>query len=170
MHVVITGANRGIGQALLTRYQSRGDKTTGASRAGGALATLDVTDPASHEAFATQLADTPIDLLICNAGVYLDKGETLNDGYPAQKWADTFAANVTGVFMTIQSLLPNLRQANAAKVAIISSQMASHACTGRQLYLPRVQSRRLERRPKPQHRTGARRHCRGHLSSRVGQH
>ncbi|WP_370228173.1 SDR family NAD(P)-dependent oxidoreductase [Cognatishimia sp.] len=126
MHVVITGANRGIGQALLTRYQSRGDKTTGTSRAGGPLATLDVTDPASHEAFANQLADTPIDLLICNAGVYLDKGETLNDGYPAQKWADTFAANVTGVFLTIQSLLPNLRQANAAKVAIISSQMASH--------------------------------------------
>ena len=32
--------------------------------------------------------------------------------------------NVTGVFLTIQSLLPNLRAANG-KIAIISSQMAS---------------------------------------------
>ena len=39
-------------------------------------------------------------------------------------WAQTFAANVTGVFLTIQALLPNLRAAGG-KVAIISSQMAS---------------------------------------------
>lgn len=126
MHVVITGANRGIGQALLTRYQDRGDQTTGTARSGDVLARLDVTDPASHQAFADTLADTPIDLLICNAGVFLDKGENLNTGFPAQKWADTFAANVTGVFLTVQSLLPNLRQAKNAKIAIISSQMASH--------------------------------------------
>ncbi|QTN35932.1 SDR family NAD(P)-dependent oxidoreductase [Cognatishimia activa] len=126
MHVVITGANRGIGQALLSRYQSRGDQVTGTSRAGGDYATLDVTDVAAQKAFAEQMTDQPVDLLVCNAGVYLDKGHDLDAGYPAQMWADTFAANVTGVFLTVQSLLPNLRLAESAKIAIISSQMASH--------------------------------------------
>ncbi len=73
---------------------------------------------------ARKLDGQPVDLLICNAGVYLDKGQTI-DGYPAEMWGQTFAANVTGVFLTIQSLLPNLRAARG-KIAIISSQMASH--------------------------------------------
>ena len=126
MHVVITGANRGIGHALLTRYETRGDAVTGTSRAGGDYATLDVTDVAAQRAFAAQMSDQPVDLLVCNAGVYLDKGQDLDAGYPAQMWTDTFAANVTGVFLTVQSLLPNLRLAQNAKIAIISSQMASH--------------------------------------------
>ena len=66
----------------------------------------------------------PIDLLICNAGVYLDKRESLPVGYPAQMWADTFAANVTGVFLTVQAFLPHVTTAGG-KIAIISSQMAS---------------------------------------------
>jgi len=41
-------------------------------------------------------------------------------------WAETFATNVTGVFLTVQALLPNLRAAGGARIAIISSQMASH--------------------------------------------
>ena len=39
-------------------------------------------------------------------------------------WANGFAANVTGVFQTVQTLLPNLRAAKG-KIAIISSQMGS---------------------------------------------
>ena len=48
MHVLITGANRGIGKALADRYASAGAKVTGTQRAaGGALHSLDVTDPAA---------------------------------------------------------------------------------------------------------------------------
>jgi NAD(P)-dependent dehydrogenase (short-subunit alcohol dehydrogenase family) len=71
------------------------------------------------------LRGKPVDLLVCNAGVYLDKGETLDAGYDARLWVDTFATNVTGVFLTIQALLPNLEAAGQGKIAIISSQMAS---------------------------------------------
>jgi NAD(P)-dependent dehydrogenase (short-subunit alcohol dehydrogenase family) len=127
MHIVITGANRGIGRDLHDRYKAAGHDVTGTSRQGGEFATLDVTNPDSHAALARQLDGRPIDLLICNAGVYLDKHESLATGYPAQIWAETFAANVTGVFLTVQSLLPNLQMKRGAKLAIISSQMASHA-------------------------------------------
>lgn len=125
MHVAITGANRGIGLALADHYRDGGHTVTATSRDGKTGAKLDVTDPAQHAALADTLAGQPIDLLICNAGVYLDKGQDI-DGYPAQMWADSFAANVTGVFLSVQALLPNLRAAEDAKIAIISSQMASH--------------------------------------------
>ncbi|UZD91800.1 SDR family NAD(P)-dependent oxidoreductase [Cognatishimia activa] len=126
MTVLITGANRGIGQAILSRYEAMPTEALGTSRAGAPYLPLDVTAPESFKALVQKLDGKPIDLLICNAGVYLDKGETLETGYGAGLWADSFAANVTGVFQTIQSLLPNLRAAGAAKVVIISSQMASH--------------------------------------------
>lgn len=124
MHVVITGANRGIGQALAQRYRAQGHDVTGTARDGSAQVRLDVTDPEQQDAMAAQLQGQPVDLLICNAGVYLDKGQGI-DGYPADMWSESFAANVTGVFLTVQSLLPNLRAARG-KIAILSSQMASH--------------------------------------------
>ncbi|WP_425045958.1 SDR family oxidoreductase [Primorskyibacter sp. S87] len=124
MHVVITGANRGIGLGLARRYSEAGHTVTGTSRDGSAGVRLDVTDPAQQADMARQLSGQPVDLLICNAGVYLDKGQGLETGFPAEMWAETFAANVTGAFLTIQSLLPNIRQAHG-RIAIISSQMAS---------------------------------------------
>ncbi|MEL6644989.1 MAG: SDR family NAD(P)-dependent oxidoreductase [Pseudomonadota bacterium] len=127
MTIVITGANRGIGHALHQLYKADGADVIGTRRdatdAPGWL-TLDVRDPAQHQAMAESLADRHVSLLICNAGIYPDKGEKLDDGYDAALWADGFSTNVTGVFLTIQALLPNLRR-NKAKVAIISSQMGS---------------------------------------------
>ncbi len=128
MTVLITGANRGIGRGLLDHYRSAGRQALGTARTGdGNLLALDVTDPASHAALARRLSGRPIDLLVCNAGVYLDNGHRLEEGFAPDLWALTFATNVTGVFLTIRSLLPNLRAARAAKIAIVSSQMASHA-------------------------------------------
>ncbi len=126
MKVLITGANRGIGAALCDVFASQGHDALGTSRGADGLLPLDVTDPTSHQALATRLGDTPIDALVCNAGVYFDKGQSLETGYPAQMWQDMFATNVTGAFLTIQALLPNLRRGHAPRIAIISSQMASH--------------------------------------------
>jgi NAD(P)-dependent dehydrogenase (short-subunit alcohol dehydrogenase family) len=125
--VLVTGANRGIGAALLDHYRAEGRPALGTARAPAAdLLPLDVTVPASHAALAETLAGRPIDLLVCNAGVYLDRGHRLDAGVPPNLWADTFAVNVTGVFLTVQSLLPNLRASPKAKIAILSSEMASH--------------------------------------------
>ena len=127
MHIVITGANRGIGHAMADRYRAAGHQVTGTARVPvDDLLALDVTDPLSCANLAEHLTGRPVDLLICNAGIYPDKGQPLDTGYPAAMWAETFATNVTGVFLSIQSLLPNLRAATGAKIAIISSQMASH--------------------------------------------
>lgn len=127
MSILVTGANRGIGAALLAHYRAEGHHVFGTARKPGTgLERLDVTDPESHARLARRMAGKPLSLLVCNAGVYPDKGQRLDGGYPAALWAAGLATNVTGVFLTIQSLLPNLRAGNG-KIAIISSQMASQA-------------------------------------------
>jgi NAD(P)-dependent dehydrogenase (short-subunit alcohol dehydrogenase family) len=129
MTVLVTGANRGIGLALARKYAADGVRVIGTHRgaepavsAGVTWEQLDVRDRESHAALSARLKNVPLDLLVCNAGVYLEKG----GDYPPEKWAETFAANVTGVYLTIESLLPNLRAARG-KIAIISSNMGSDA-------------------------------------------
>jgi NAD(P)-dependent dehydrogenase (short-subunit alcohol dehydrogenase family) len=125
MHVLITGANRGIGAGLAAAYRATGADVTATARTGAGLAQLDVTDPASGDALARRLAGRALDLLVCNAGVYLDKGQDLDRGYDPALWADSFAVNVTGVFLSVQAFLPHLARAQAPKIAIIASQMGS---------------------------------------------
>lgn len=124
MHVVITGANRGIGAELDAQMRAAGHEVTGTSRSGNEGIKLDVTRKGDHSAMATTLDSKPVDLLVCNAGVYLDKGQNLAGGYPAEMWAESFAVNVTGVFLTVQALMPNLQLAETPRIAILSSQMA----------------------------------------------
>ncbi len=128
MHIVITGASRGIGAELAQRYRAGGARVTGTSTTGGdGLLPLDAGDARSIGAFTRALDGQPVDLLICNAGLYLDKGQALDTGFDAATWARMMAVNASGPFLTIQGLLPNLRAADAAKIAIISSAMASDA-------------------------------------------
>lgn len=125
-HAVVTGASRGIGAALARELRARGWQVTGTSRQGsGGDLPLDVTDPASFGVLARVLDARPLELLVCNAGIYPDKGQSLHDGFPPEMWAETFATNVTGVFLTVQALLPNLRAAERPRIAVISSQMGS---------------------------------------------
>lgn len=126
MHVVVTGASRGIGREIVTRLRVAGHEVTGTARDHSTDTQLNVSDPGQQARFAAQIKDRPVDLLVCNAGVYLDKKMAMVD-YSADVWAKSLATNVTGVFMSVQALLPNLRLADEPKIAIISSQMASHA-------------------------------------------
>ena len=136
MTVVITGASRGIGAGLAEYYRAQGVDVAGTSRSPMGDITLDVTLPSSHTEMAAKLGDKPVELLVCNAGVYLDKGDDIESGYGADLWAQSFATNVTGAFLSIQALLPHLRRASTPRIAIISSQMASseHAPGGSYMY------------------------------------
>ena len=137
MQVILTGGNRGIGAQMTSQMRARGDTVLATSRDGSTGAVLDVTNSEQIKSFAASY-EPALDLLVCNAGVYLDKGHALENGYEAQIWAETFAVNVTGVFHTIQALLPALRRSNAPKVAIIASQMGSSERAGGNAFLYRA--------------------------------
>ena len=125
MHVLITGANRGIGAGLAAAYKASGATVTATARDAPGMTRLDVTDARSLGAVSAQLGKGALDLLVCNAGVYLDKDESLADGFAPALWAESFAVNVTGVFLSVQAFLPHLARATAPRIAIIASQMGS---------------------------------------------
>ena len=124
MEILVTGANRGIGAALLDGYAALGIPAMGTSRDGTVGLKLDVTDPDSISELGRHYAKRGLDLLVCNAAVFLDRGRSLEE-LDAEDWARTMAVNVTGVAETVRVLLPALRRSSGSKIAIISSQMAS---------------------------------------------
>ncbi len=144
MTIVVTGANRGIGYELARQYAEAGREVVATTR--GAIPPdladtvswqpLDVTDPAALARLGAALNGAEVELLICNAGVYPDKRERLQDGFVPEMWAQVFAVNVTGVFLTVQTLLPGLRAARNARVAVIASMMgsSSYAAGGSLIY------------------------------------
>ena len=109
---------------MLDGYEAMGITAMGTSRDGTVGLTLDVTDPHSISELGRYYAEKPLDLLVCNAGVFLDRGRSLEE-LTSEDWSRTMAVNVTGVAETVRVLLPALRRGSGSKIAIISSQMAS---------------------------------------------
>jgi NAD(P)-dependent dehydrogenase (short-subunit alcohol dehydrogenase family) len=137
--VLIAGANRGIGLALVEAFAARGDRVTATCRAAGradALAALagrypgltvreaDVTDPESLAA-AAEAHEGPLDTLVCNAGRFLARGPLENPDQTPEAWREVLMTNVAGVFFTVRAFLPALEQAAAPRIAVISSIMGS---------------------------------------------
>lgn len=128
---LVTGATRGIGLALVQALAARGDAAHGTCRAAPGPGPVtwhhaDVADPAALRKLGEAWTG-PLDLLVCNAGIYPGRGGSPDRGYPAEDWAAAFAVNVTGVFLTVQALLPALARAERPRIAIIASAMGSDA-------------------------------------------
>lgn len=125
-NILITGANRGIGLAMSQHANALGHNVIGTGRQAEGLFDLEVTDPASHQKLVAGLNGAAIDILVCNAGVYTDKGKSIAD-YDPDDWHKSMAVNVMGPFLTVQALRENLKLAERPRVAIIASQMGSTA-------------------------------------------
>ncbi|MBK4215171.1 SDR family NAD(P)-dependent oxidoreductase [Paracoccus caeni] len=126
MNVLITGTSRGIGAALADAYRAGGAHVLAAARhPTGDQVAFDVQSEADFEALAKRLSGMSLDLLVCNAGIYNDKSLSI-DALEPQIWAEAFAVNVTGAFLTVRACLPALRR-GAGKIALISSAMGSDA-------------------------------------------
>ncbi len=92
--VLITGANSGIGLELASQYAAKGWTVIATQRRAEvpksladlmakypkvSVEALDVTNAEQAAALAKKLSDTPIDVLINNAGVYNDRGNCKAD-------------------------------------------------------------------------------------------
>ena len=119
--ILVTGANRGIGQALVAEALSRGAKRVYAGTRQ-ALAhpdgrvtpvTLDVTDPAQIRAAAGQIGS--LDILINNAGI-----QPVDDLSDLATIEQAIEVNLFGTYRVIQAFLPMLTRSGGAIVNNLS--------------------------------------------------
>ena len=127
--VLVTGADRGIGQALCLELHKRGQTVIAACLEDSAVLAglgmrverhVDVTSDAAVKSLATRLAGTRLDVLINNAGVLRD------GGLGALDFADLrrqFEVNALGPLRVTEALLPCLGP--GSKVGIITSRVGS---------------------------------------------
>ena len=139
--IVITGANRGIGLELAKLATLKGARVIGTARSAekatelkkaigpnGIVLSLDVSNEESVERLPEELADLGImsvDVLINNAGVYLDSDINAIEGLESQMILESFNTNAVGPIRVTKALLPFLRKSSSPKVASVSSLMGS---------------------------------------------
>lgn len=140
-HVLVTGANRGLGLEFARQLLSRGERVVATCRQPGraieltrlagefpghlTVLPLNLPDPRSISALAREIEalDLQIGLLINNAGLTI-AGERFGT-IELEGLRTAFAANAAGPFLLAQALAPSL--SNAAKVVNISSGLGSIA-------------------------------------------
>jgi NAD(P)-dependent dehydrogenase (short-subunit alcohol dehydrogenase family) len=119
--VLITGANRGIGKALVEEALSRGAKRVYAGTRQPLIhpdervtpLTLDVTNPAQIQAAVEEVGS--LDVLINNAG--LQPFDDLSDRAVIEQ---ALAVNLFGTYGVTQAFLPLLTEARGAIVNVVS--------------------------------------------------
>ena len=133
--ILITGASSGIGAALAREYAAAGitlyllgrnserlQAVANDCRAKGATvrtAMIDVTDKDAMQAYIEQAdAQTPLDLVIANAGISAGTGGTQE---PADQVEKIFNVNVNGVLHTVQPAVARMAARKKGHIAIIAS-------------------------------------------------
>lgn len=141
MRYVISGASRGIGLEFVRQLVARGDTVEAGARApsearqlaslaresGGRLRIhpLDVSDTASVRAFAAAMGDSPVDVLVNNAGIV---GKL--DPLPQMDFDDmgrTMEVNALGAMRMCAALLPAVLKSGTRKIIHLTSRMSSMA-------------------------------------------
>lgn len=130
-HALVTGSNRGIGLELVRQLHDRGVQVLAACRtssdaldATGArvLAGIDVAQDGVGSRLREAVGETPLDLLVCNAGVLA--AESLH-ALDLDSMRRQFEVNSLGPLRVVHGLRENLTA--GARVAIITSRMGSIA-------------------------------------------
>jgi 3-oxoacyl-[acyl-carrier protein] reductase len=133
---LITGASRGIGEAIARRLAAEGAQVIGAARTAEALEkvvagiregggkasalALDLADPASIETGvkAVLAGHARIDVLVNNAGVAEDN---LVMRMSKDAWDRVIATNLTGVFLLTQAVIKAMLRKRYGRIVNITS-------------------------------------------------
>ncbi len=142
--VLITGSSRGMGFELTKQYAANGwtviatCRTPGTANALSALADenpnivieeLDVTDNAEIEALAAQYKDTPIDVLINNAGIFGPVANQTLEELDYDTFTQVMAVNVYGPLKMSQAFAGSVAASDQKKIVTITSGLGSMALT-----------------------------------------
>ena len=120
----ITGGGGDLARHIQTVFQELHDQVMAPTRHE-----LDVTDPASVEAFATE-QPTP-DLLICQAGI---AENALLARCSEDAWDRQIEVNLHGTYRCVQRVLPAMVARQSGHLIFISSHAAIHPAPGQAAY------------------------------------
>ncbi len=125
---LVTGAGRGIGEAIAARFEAEGAVVYRGDILGGNLK-MDVTDRAQVAAAMAKIRAEHggMDVLVNNAGL-ICIGPA--DRTPGEEWDRLLATNLTGIFNCVQAALPLMdgrRGASIVNLASVSAQKGGGA-------------------------------------------
>lgn len=151
--ILITGASSGIGAALAARYAAPGvtlflggrdiarlAASAAACTARGARTVTQMVDVTDRDAMLRWVRaaddDTPLDLVIANAGISGGTGGAggVITGEPAAQARRIFDVNVTGVLNTIEGVQDRMTARRRGHIAVISSLAGFAAWPGAPAY------------------------------------
>ena len=140
---LITGAGRGIGQAIALAYAREGAKLSLAARSAPELeetasqcrklgaevlvTTTDVTDVSQVDRLVNSTVErySTIDILINNAGIAGPIGSLEDNDMDA--WINTVQVNLIGSYLTCRAVVPVMRRQNSGKIVNLSGAGAANA-------------------------------------------
>ncbi|MDD2760385.1 MAG: SDR family oxidoreductase [Methylomonas sp.] len=140
--VLITGANRGLGLEFCKQYAEAGWKVLAVCREPSAalqlqalaerhdtlqIEQLDVGDFAGIDCLGARLASDSIDVLVNNAGVYLDHSGNGLGHLDYAAWSDSFLINSIAPVKLVETFLPHIQRSQKKLIVSISSLMGSMA-------------------------------------------
>jgi len=140
--VFITGSNRGLGLEWARQYAQEGWQVFATCRNPRdavdlqnltreypkvSMHRLDVTKVEEIRSVQWELEDQTIDILVSNAGIYLDKRKTGPGCFRFDDWHSTFAVNTLGGLRVIEALIGNVAKSSRRLIIAISSHMGSIA-------------------------------------------
>ena len=136
--VLITGASRGIGRVLADQYEDDGWNVIRTCRSPQNLneMALDITNVRQVNRIAHVLSDTPIDVLINNAGV-IGQRDAIIGNIDYEQWEETFRINTLGPIRVAEALAENVAASEKKVIVFISSIMGSISQNGGGHYLYR---------------------------------
>ena len=140
--VFITGANRGLGLEWARQYAQEGWRVFATCRHPDdaldlhklvqkypkvTIHRLDITRIEDIRSVQWELEDQTIDILLSNAGIYLDKRKSGIGSFRFDDWLRTLEVNTLGGLRVIEALIGNVARSSKRLIIAISSHMGSIA-------------------------------------------
>ena len=122
LHILLTGASRGIGKAIETTLVERGAHVVGLSSADGDLNQRDTPTRLWNDAL--EKLDGRIDALINNAGVFDTNPLDCSDGQWLDNWERTMAINLTASASFCRHAVLHMQGEGGGRILNIASRAA----------------------------------------------
>ncbi len=143
--ILVTGSNRGLGIEWVRQYAAEGWRVFATCRhpaeataltklaqqhSNISIHRLDITVPEDLRGLFWELEEEPIDILLNNAGIYIEKNSAEFGSLCYHDWARTLEVNTMGAVRVSEYFAENVARSEKRLIIAVSSHMGSIADIG----------------------------------------